>query len=1438
MKRKAISGIVLMLLLTSMLSSAFVIQPVKAAGGTIYIRADGSVDPDASIQRDGDLYTFTDNIYDSIVVERDNIVVDGAGYTVQGIGSGKGIDLRDRRNVTVMNTNIKAFGYGIFLWDSYNNVIRDNTVSNNSKGIILHGSSNTISSNRVTNNSDTGIELAVASYNTISDNTITHNGLGGINLGSSGYNTLSGNTMVSNGYNFGVHGHPVSAFTNYVDTSNTVDGKPIYYWVNEQEKIVPADAGCVIIVKSINITVEDLNLTGNMAGVLLAYTQNSLVQNVTSENNHYYGIELYGSNNNTLIGNTVANNAIGIYLKSSSWDVLSGNIVTNNSDEGIAIHTSSGNTIYDNSIVENGYGGISPIYYRGIWLYESSDNKIYHNNFIRNTAQVYVTAGYTNVWDDGYPSGGNYWSDYEERYPDAGELDDSGIWNTPYVIDENNQDNYPLMNPWTPTPTLIPGKDVPVEAPDFFTSVLTKLNIPTSQFAVQALTIWTNYENTNAYWNPLATTWDMGEKSWNFNEAGVQNYADKETGIQATANTLALHYYESIREMLAIQSFNEQQLREAVATWSGLNSNNPYVVNLVNEWRKIYPVSADQPPTCVIKLQKDGVEIDQVDVGEFFDIYVGDSIDDIGIEQVRFSSDDVQDAIATGQWTEWYDWHVSSGDWNASTKIKRWAFATGGYKEVWADVKDDIGQTAISSADVYANLPDQALPVITSPLVIAPIKDIYWVGDSLTAEFTIKNIGEMPITVDVLAVGGRLNGWCPAEGCPDFTHRYVTLQSSESYQYSGSLTLTQTGNYHFFVAYHIENPTAEEKRLLDENNWNTCVQVGEGLTHADRVKNLIVLEEGTVPEEVSELKDKIGRLKRQHIVYPPYLLDVDSFTSAVATLWADFTSFVTRTDLTKIYDELYYTGIDYDCLRFKALVDADRSLEMGDIEGAKKYLQKSYMYDRLSAMSFGAAAEVFEGNLEAGVTLAKGIKDGCEASVKLGLKVINPTAAKAADYIYIGVDYVVDRMLVGEEQAARNAVIRTAVTAIFNEIKFADFGGRTIADYTNNRIGKITFPIMQKAFQNNEQLQWALSKVLKAYLGMRAEEVAAGIVDELCTAIDSLQSIAESPVELRVYDSQGNATGLFSGEVRHGISRSVYWDGTVTIFFPSDSYHYEVLGKNEGTYGLTVTFVENGEATTFNANDIPTSANATHQYTVDWDALCRGEEGVTVQLDSEGDGIFELTFTSNGELSHSEYVAATYAINTWITDSDFNEIESFRAVFTPYGDTELYKLTVTNPGQFYFNILVNNTWPEPLNMTIFYSIDLNFTLKGAKPIHVYADLERTVDITANCTFSDNTIIVYNVDPNTIIYVTIHLDYALKGTTWTAEEVEAWYSEHGFSATVRSITSKVVITDPELQIPPIPLSLIFLMDVLPAIILCLGIFIALLKYVMLPTKKRK
>jgi len=100
MKQKA-AVFVLFLLLTSTLLSTSTTQYVKAEPITIYIRADGSVEPStAPIRRDGNTYTFTGDIYGLIVVEKDNIVINGAGYTLQGAGSGTGIDLSGRTDVT------------------------------------------------------------------------------------------------------------------------------------------------------------------------------------------------------------------------------------------------------------------------------------------------------------------------------------------------------------------------------------------------------------------------------------------------------------------------------------------------------------------------------------------------------------------------------------------------------------------------------------------------------------------------------------------------------------------------------------------------------------------------------------------------------------------------------------------------------------------------------------------------------------------------------------------------------------------------------------------------------------------------------------------------------------------------------------------------------------------------------------------------------------------------------------------------------------------------------------------------------------------------------------------------------------------------------------------------------------------------------------------
>jgi len=157
-----------------MLVSLPQIEVVKAQG-TIYIRTDGSVEGSDKIQREGNIYTFTDDIFDEIVVEKSNITVDGNGYTLHGSGIGYGFSLYDIDNVTIQNISIQNFTNGIHLQISFNNTISGNTIKNNFfYGIDLtYSYDNIISGNNITNNG-LGILFSGGSHNVISGKLLGH----------------------------------------------------------------------------------------------------------------------------------------------------------------------------------------------------------------------------------------------------------------------------------------------------------------------------------------------------------------------------------------------------------------------------------------------------------------------------------------------------------------------------------------------------------------------------------------------------------------------------------------------------------------------------------------------------------------------------------------------------------------------------------------------------------------------------------------------------------------------------------------------------------------------------------------------------------------------------------------------------------------------------------------------------------------------------------------------------------------------------------------------------------------------------------------------------------------------------------------------------------------------------------------------------------------
>jgi parallel beta-helix repeat protein len=207
-----------------------------------------------------------------------------------------------------------------------------------------------------------------------------------------------------------------------------------------------------------NVTIKNTTITTFYNGIWLRYSSNN---SITGNNiaNNYYGIFLLVSSNNSVYGNNIANNWFGIQLWHSSNNSITGNNIAGNT-YGIWLDYSSNNNIYGNNIAGNGHGihlyessnnsicgnNITANSY-GIILWYSSNIKVFHNNFINNLLQAF--SYWINVWDDGYPSGGNYWSNYAyvDLYSGSyqNETGSDGICDYFYKIDENNQDNYPLM---------------------------------------------------------------------------------------------------------------------------------------------------------------------------------------------------------------------------------------------------------------------------------------------------------------------------------------------------------------------------------------------------------------------------------------------------------------------------------------------------------------------------------------------------------------------------------------------------------------------------------------------------------------------------------------------------------------------------------------------------------------------------------------------------------------------------------------------------------------------------------------------------------------------------------------------------------------------------------------------------------------------------------
>lgn len=483
--------------------------PIPIPQPAIVIKSDGTIDPStAPISREGNFYAFSDNIVGfTIAVERDNVILDGNGYTLKGNGSSTGIFLKNRSDIAVKNMKISGFDYGIRLFaedflsmQSANNTISDNQLTDNEYGIFISASSN---------------------------------------------NVLRNNIMSNNTYNFLIKGGYISevqtGYINDIDASNMVDGKPIIYFVNERDKMVSSEAGFIGLINCTNITVKNLIISNNSPGILIVATNSSEItnnrltksssgiylfnstnllikenciegngegirgqyssdnfissNNLTRNNSGIYftgasinnqilnntimentidGLNLWDSSNTSIYGNKILfNTETGINFFDSHKNIISSNIIENTTGPAIKFwYGTSENVVSENNITSNNIGILINDSYDNIitrniikgnteWgmRFEGNqnNNKIYHNCFINNRPagdglQVSITGvgfftnpkpGGGNLWDNGFI--GNYWTDYLTRYPNASEIGNSGIGDTSFIINENNFDRYPSI---------------------------------------------------------------------------------------------------------------------------------------------------------------------------------------------------------------------------------------------------------------------------------------------------------------------------------------------------------------------------------------------------------------------------------------------------------------------------------------------------------------------------------------------------------------------------------------------------------------------------------------------------------------------------------------------------------------------------------------------------------------------------------------------------------------------------------------------------------------------------------------------------------------------------------------------------------------------------------------------------------------------------------
>jgi len=393
MKRILAIGIILLFIGMSISSSTGfnVEQPniASANGKTLYVGGSGpgnysSIQKAINDASDGD----TVFVYNDSSPYGGDVVVDKSINLIGEDRNTTKIYLNDEGYVVTISVDrVKLYGFTVKTWDC-------------SGTLLINSSNNNITNNIISGGYGLGIELS---------------------------NANTGNIILNNLFddNYFVSLWISNSCTDTIIKDNT--------FIDNWHDIV-IDNDC----HNTTIIGNSLLGTGCCAVIEISHSDNNIISDNFVSPSYHYGIELHSSNSNTVLNNTITSvDWLGIYIGYSRDNTVIGNRISH-CWNGIFLKKSSNNTITCNSILSNSNYGIK----LGNLTRPSNDNTIHHNNLFNNSQNAYDKC--SNEWDNGYPSGGNYWDDYNGTDENG-----DGIGDTPYNISGgDNQDRYPLMEPW------------------------------------------------------------------------------------------------------------------------------------------------------------------------------------------------------------------------------------------------------------------------------------------------------------------------------------------------------------------------------------------------------------------------------------------------------------------------------------------------------------------------------------------------------------------------------------------------------------------------------------------------------------------------------------------------------------------------------------------------------------------------------------------------------------------------------------------------------------------------------------------------------------------------------------------------------------------------------------------------------------------------------